>query len=108
MWQPQYSADGKPVPKYLFDKTTKKFVSLREGRELGRLRKAVAWARLHSLLIVAFLAATLFAVYVWPTRYRYDHVQIGRYDFMVRIDRASGKTEFYGPMTGAWHSRPRY
>lgn len=37
------------------------------------------------------------AIFVWPTRYRYDHVIMEQNDLPVRTDRLSGKTELLVP-----------
>jgi hypothetical protein len=37
------------------------------------------------------------AVFVWPTRYRYDHMKMRENDLPVRTDRLSGKTEWLVP-----------
>jgi len=46
-----------------------------------------------SLWVLAALAAAVFLVTVWPTRYRYEHVNLRGTVLPVRIDRFSGKTE---------------
>lgn len=35
--------------------------------------------------------------FVWPTRYRYDHIKLNASDLPVRIDRLTGKTEILFP-----------
>lgn len=47
----------------------------------------------RNLTIVLLLAAIIFAVFVWPTRYRYDHLKMGDSNYPVRTDRLTGKTE---------------
>ena len=42
----------------------------------------------------------VFAVTVWPTRYRYDHVSAQGTVLPVRIDRFSGRTEILRGMSG--------
>src|ERR1035437_9155802 len=47
------------------------------------------------LLALAVIAGL--AYYVWPTRYRYDHLKLGQNEFPVRTDRLSGDTEVFYP-----------
>jgi hypothetical protein len=42
----------------------------------------------------------ILAVAVWPTRYRYDHVNLRGTVLPVRIDRFSGRTEMLRGMSG--------
>jgi hypothetical protein len=47
--------------------------------------------------VVLFLVgAILFVRYVWPTKYSYDRIQLGGYEFPVRIDRFTGDAERLG------------
>jgi hypothetical protein len=68
---------------------------------------AVTVKPLRLLIAIAITAIVAsFAVYVWPTRYRYDHMSLdGRSDYLVRIDRFSGTAEFLYPGTG-WMKMP--
>lgn len=50
---------------------------------------------------VAAIAVLAFAAVVWPGRYRYDHLKQGSETFPVRIDRLTGKAEYFD---GAWRS----
>ncbi len=46
------------------------------------------------VLVVILAIAGLFAVFVWPTRYRYDHYSVsGLGSFPIRIDRITGEAE---------------
>jgi len=47
------------------------------------------------LLVVAFLA-----VYVWPTRWRYDHMTVDGNIVPVRMDRFSGDADMLVPDEG--------
>lgn len=49
------------------------------------------------LTIVLFLITTACAFFVWPTRYRYDHLKIGQNSFPVKIDRITGNTKVLYP-----------
>ena len=50
------------------------------------------------LLPLAILAA--FAIYVWPTRYRYDHMTVDGNLVPVRIDRFNGNADMLVPDQG--------
>jgi len=55
-----------------------------------------------SILIVvgamcALVVVTLFAAFVWPTRYRYSEMRLRDNVLPVRIDRISGRTEVLYP-----------
>jgi len=56
-------------------------------------RRILVW-----LVVLAF--AWAIAVYVWPTRYRYDHVLTDNEDYPVRIDRLTGDAEMLTPDDG--------
>jgi hypothetical protein len=51
--------------------------------------------RLALLLIV-----TIFALWVWPTRFRYDHIFNDGNTYPVRIDRFSGDSDMLVPDEG--------
>jgi hypothetical protein len=53
---------------------------------------------LRNLLALLLLAAM--AVYVWPTRYRYDHVSVDGSTYPVRIDRFTGASDMLVPDQG--------
>src|SRR5436309_6303360 len=42
--------------------------------------------------VVIICIVSLLAIFVWPTRYSYDHIKEGSNTFPVRIDRLTGKT----------------
>lgn len=50
--------------------------------------------------VVLLTLAWVFAVYVWPTRYRYDHVATDNEDYPVRIDRLNGNADMLTPDDG--------
>lgn len=50
-------------------------------------RNRYLWIALVTCGIVAF------ALFVWPTRYRFDRLKFGTNDWPLRIDRFTGKTE---------------
>lgn len=50
----------------------------------------------HGILVlsgVVLIALAGLGIFVWPTRYRYDHLRQSNNDVPVRIDRLSGRTE---------------
>ena len=60
------------------------------------LRRLLRWLR---VLVVLLLLAAL-AVYVWPTRFRYDHVSVDGNTYPVRIDRFTGDSDMLVPDQG--------
>ena len=56
-----------------------------------------------ALLIVAVAVLVLFACFVWPTKYRYDHVTINGTTIPVRFNRISGKGEIWDYETRWWY-----
>jgi hypothetical protein len=56
--------------------------------------------------LVAVIVLGCLAFFVWPTRYRYDHLKIGQNEFPVRTDRLSGATEIFYP--SGWAKRDPY
>jgi len=50
------------------------------------------------LLGVALIAA--FATFVWPTRWRYDHMTVDNDTYPVRIDRITGDSDVLLPGDG--------
>jgi hypothetical protein len=53
---------------------------------------------LRALLLLALLGA--FALYVWPTRYRWDHMTVDGNMVPVRIDRFNGDADMLVPDEG--------
>src|SRR4030095_5294457 len=62
-----------------------------------------------SLICVAIL--TLFAIFVWPTRYRYEHTVFtaeAHQQVLIRIDRFTGEFSYPDSYSGEWKSlRPK-
>jgi hypothetical protein len=61
----------------------------------------------NQFVILAISAAILilFAVFIWPTRYMYTHMSLERgVSLLVRVDRFTGKAEWFDPNTvhGGW------
>lgn len=53
------------------------------------------------LIRLVLLALALgFALYVWPTRYRYDHLNSEGSTYPVRIDRITGDADMLVPDQG--------
>ncbi len=57
--------------------------------------------RLVRMLIVLAIVAA-FVLFVWPTRYRYDHVVTEGETYPVRIDRFTGDADMLTPDDG-WY-----
>jgi hypothetical protein len=58
---------------------------------MGRPRlKALLW----------LLVMLVFSVYVWPTRWRYDHMTLEGNIVLVRVDRFSGEADMLLPDEG--------
>ena len=53
---------------------------------------------LRMLLAIALLVA--FAAFVWPTRWRYDHMTVDGNIVPIRMDRFSGETDMLVPDEG--------
>jgi hypothetical protein len=53
---------------------------------------------LWKLLLIAIVLA--FALYVWPGRYRYDHLSVEGSTYPVRIDRLNGNADMLVPDEG--------
>ena len=50
--------------------------------------------------VLWLLLALVFVVYVWPTRWRYDHLTMDGNIVPVRIDRFTGDTDMLVPDEG--------
>ena len=50
--------------------------------------------------VLWFLLVVAFAVYVWPTRWRYDHLTMDGNIVPVRMDRFSGDADMLVPDEG--------
>ncbi len=53
---------------------------------------------LRGLVVLAIVAA--FALFVWPTRYRYEHMTTDNNLVIVRIDRFNGNADMLVPDEG--------
>jgi hypothetical protein len=49
--------------------------------------------RLVIIQVFACIVFVFLGIFVWPTRYRYDHIKEGSNTWPVRIDRFTGKAE---------------
>ncbi len=52
------------------------------------------------LRLVLLALAVLVVVYVWPTRFRYDHVSVDGNTYPVRVDRLTGDADMLVPDEG--------
>ena len=48
-------------------------------------------------MLILIIVILLLGIFVWPTRYKYDHITYGNNKFPVRIDRLSGQAEALYP-----------
>ena len=46
------------------------------------------------------LTVLLFAVFVWPSRWRYDHITVDKDTYLVRIARLTGHADILVPELG--------
>ncbi len=58
------------------------------------LKLGVFFALVASVLVLAF------ALFVWPTRWRYDHMTVDGNIVLVRVDRISGDADMLVPDDG--------
>ncbi|HXR40662.1 MAG TPA: hypothetical protein VN776_16280 [Terracidiphilus sp.] len=78
--------------------STSAVTSIRKrGAELLVLKKSTIYGTLGVAVLVVF------GLFVWPTRYRYDHMKLDANDYPVRISRLTGETEILFP--GGWETR---
>ncbi len=55
------------------------------------------------LIAAALVAIAAFcAVYIWPTRYRYDQISAGQYAVYLRVDRFTGEASRLDLRTNTW------
>src|SRR3972149_1322923 len=50
--------------------------------------------------LTLLLLTLLVGIFVWPTRFRYDRLKSGDSEFPVRIDRLTGRAEYFAPRRG--------
>jgi hypothetical protein len=60
--------------------------------------KAFVLATLRVLIVLAIVLSTL--LFVWPTRFRYDHMTVDGNLVPVRIDRLTGNADMLVPDDG--------
>jgi hypothetical protein len=53
-----------------------------------------------SATLICGVVLILFAIFVWPTRYRYDHINQNP----IRIDRFTNEASYIDVNTGEWKS----
>ena len=66
------------------------------------ISQITAKVRLWVVLSGLLMATTLFGMFVWPTRYRYDQTTMNDNVLPVRVDRMTGRTEILFPVGGEW------
>lgn len=49
--------------------------------------------RLVIIQVFACVVLVFLGIFVWPTRYRYDHIKQGSMTLPIRIDRFTGRAE---------------
>jgi len=54
--------------------------------------------RLFSILIL--LGALAFLAFVWPTRWRYDHITVDKDTYLLRVERLTGHADILVPEMG--------
>lgn len=62
--------------------------------------KGLTRKELLGIACIALGLLLLFGVYIWPTRYSYDHMRTGDVSLLIRIDRFSGKADILIPGKG--------
>jgi len=51
-------------------------------------------------LLLFALAALAFLAFVWPSRWRYDHITVDQDTYLVRVERVTGRAEILVPELG--------
>jgi len=62
-----------------------------------RAMRVASWVLVRLVLLAL---ALLYVSYVWPTRYRYDHLSTEGNTYPVRIDRLNGDADMLVPDEG--------
>jgi len=57
-------------------------------------------SRVRWRAVLGVLLLLAFAVYVWPTRWRYDHMTVDGNIVPIRVDRFSGEADMLLPDDG--------
>lgn len=52
------------------------------------------------VFLFLFLIAAATVTFVWPTRWRYEHITVDGESYLVRIDRFSGHADILVPEMG--------
>ena len=55
---------------------------------------------MRRFLLLLFLISLVFAAFVWPSRWRYDHISVDGDSYLVRINRFTGHADILVPETG--------
>ena len=55
---------------------------------------------MRRLFLLLLLVLLVFASFVWPSRWRYDHISVDGDSYLVRINRFSGHADILVPETG--------
>src|SRR5262245_65764269 len=66
------------------------------GEKNDHLRQR-SFTMLRFVTIIILVAAVPFAIFVWPTKYAYDHLKVGESDFPVRIHRVTSDADYLTP-----------
>lgn len=69
-------------------------------------KRHIVWMVAMSSALCFLLVVTLFAIYIWPTKYRYDHIKSGSETYPMRTNRFTDETEVFAPFiahnNGGW------
>lgn len=50
--------------------------------------------------LLLFVLALVFSAFVWPTRWRFDHISVDGDTYLVRVNRITGHADILVPETG--------
>ena len=51
-------------------------------------------------LLLFYALALAFLLFVWPSRWRYDHITVDKETYVIRIDRLTGHADILVPEIG--------